>query len=379
MKLSAAIWLVLWFVCQLPNFEATAFAQSDARVHAVELEQQGRNAEAEEVWRDIVASHPDSAEALAHIGLLEARQDHYGDAIVYYRKALRIRPAYPGLQLDLGLAYFKAGRFREAAQCFQSELRKKQGDQRLTILLGMAFYGFKDYAAAIPYLKQAAARDPQNLPLRLDLAHSCLWAKQFPCVLSVYKQILTLNAESAEADMLAGEAMDAMGNEAGAVEQFRAAERANPNEPNVHFGLGYLLWTQKQYDEAAKEFRAELENNPRNAQVRAYLGDVMIRENDFAGAGPMLEQAIAADPSSALSYLDLGIVYANAGRSTDALEAFQKAIALDPKDVDAHWRLAKLYQSMGKREEAKAEFAKVSAMKREQDANGGRKPLTILR
>ena len=41
--------------------------------------------------------------------------------------------------------------------------------------------------------------------------------------------------------MLAGEALDEMKDKAGATQQFRAAVKADPKEPNVHFGLGYLL------------------------------------------------------------------------------------------------------------------------------------------
>src|SRR5271165_4513952 len=161
----------------------------------------------------------------------------------------------PSLQLNLGLALFKAGKFQEAIQPFNAELIKHPGDQRLTILLGMSHYGMGDYAGAIPYLQEAVKKDTQSLPLRLTLAHSCLWTKQYQCVLDVYKQILDLNAESAEADMLAGEALDEKGDNAGATEQFRAAVRANPKEPNVHFGLGYLLWAQSRFAEAAPEFQ----------------------------------------------------------------------------------------------------------------------------
>src|ERR1700735_5246810 len=106
----------------------------------------------------------------------------------------------------------------------------------------MSYYGAADYAGAGPDLRDAVARDPQNLPYRLVLAHSCLWSKQYQCVLDVYHQILTLNAESAEADMLAGEALDEMKDDDGALEQFRAAAKADPRMPEVHFGLGYLLW-----------------------------------------------------------------------------------------------------------------------------------------
>jgi len=363
-KRQSQTWLllgVLWVV--IPGTTILS-AQDSARQNAMALEQRGQNAEAEQAWQNIARSNPKSAEAFAHLGLIEARQERYDDAIANYRKALALNPGMPGLQMNLGLALFKAKDFRESIKPFTSELKKHPDDQRLTILLGMAHYGMGDYFVAIPYLRKAAERDPQSLPLRLALAHSCLWSKQNQCVLDVYKQILDLNAESAEADMLAGEALDETGDNAGATELFRAAVRSNPKEPNVHFGLGYLLWTQNHYPEAAKEFQAEIDNDPNHLQARAYLGDSYVHLSDYAKALPELEKAVA-DPSFALVHLDLGIVYAEEGRKDDAISELQKAIALDPKDVAPHWRLAKLYQSTGRKEDAKAEFAKASAMDKE--------------
>ena len=340
-------------------------AQGTDRDRALALEQSGQNVEAEQIWSAISQAEAQNVESLAHIGLLEARQEHYEAAIDHYRKALALNPAFPGLQMNLGLALFKAASFPEAIKTFSAEIRKHPGDQRLTILLGMAHYGMGDYLVAVPYLKEAASKDPQNLPLRLTLAHSCLWSKQFDCVLDVYKEILALNAESPEADMLVGEALDEKGDNTGAIEQFRAAAKAKPTEPNVHFGLAYLLWKQSQFDEAAKEFQAELDNDPTHAEARAYLGDCYVELNDYAKAKPELEKSVTADTSFALIHRDLGIVYANMGRDDDAVRELLTAIALDPKDVAPHWRLAKLYQSMGKREESKIEFAKASAMKKE--------------
>ena len=343
-----------------------AMAQNP-RQDALALESQGQNAEAERIWQQIAKSDPHNAEALAHVGLLEARQEHYDQAVTYYRQALVIDPSFPNLEMNLGLALFKSNRFQEAIKPFTVELEKHPGDQRLTILLGMTHYGMGDYLVAIPYLKQAAKMDPQSLPLRLTLAHSCLWSKQYQCVLDVYQQILSLNADSAEADMLAGEALDEEGKISEATEQFRAAVKANPKEPNAHFGLGYLLWEQKHYDDAAKEFLAELENDPASLQARAYLGDTYVELNDYAKAQAELEKVAADDPSTAFVHRDLGVVYADLGRKDDAITELQKAIALDPKDVAPHWRLARLYQSMGRKDEAKAEFDKASAMHKEAD------------
>ncbi len=213
---------------------ATSWAdgQTSTRAQAIALEQQGRNAEAEEAWKAIAEEHPNEPEAFAHIGLLESRQEKYTAAIENYCKALKLAPSMVGLEMNLGLAYFKANQFPDAIKAFSTELQKQPPNspaaQRLSILLGMAHYGMGDYFVAIPYLQRAADDDPQSLPLRLTLAHSCLWSKQYDCVMAVYKEILALNAESAEADMLAGEALDEKGDDAGAIEQFRSAAKANP-------------------------------------------------------------------------------------------------------------------------------------------------------
>lgn len=341
------------------------------RQKAIALEQEGKNAEAAAAWREVIKAQPSSAEAYAHLGFLEARQQHYKEAIPSYRKALALNPSMPGLQMNLGLALFKAGELKDSLRIFSS-LRKSEPSGsaealRLDTLIGLSHYGLEDYSAAVPYLKEATSADPQNLPFRLFLAHSCLWSKQFQCVLDVYHEILLLNAESAEADMLAGEALDATNDHAGAVQQFRAAVKANPKEPNAHFGLGYLLWTQNQYEEAASEFEAELSSVPTHVQALVYLADTNIKLNQPEVALPLIKKAIQLNPRIELAHLDLGIVYAGKGQKEEAIQELKKAVALAPADVNPHYRLARLYQSMGRNSEADAEFQKTKSLTKAAD------------
>lgn len=350
--------------------QAANDSQSQRKI-ALALEQQGKNAEAEAAWRRYLKDHPTSPEPYAHIGLLEARQERYKEAVPFYRKALAMNPTIPGLRMNLGLALFKGGELKQAIAEFEPLLAKQPSDsaesQRLTILIGMARYGLAEYAEAVPYLKQAAANDAQNLPLRMTLAHSCLWSKQYQCVLDTYHEILMLGAESAEADMLAGEALDAMKKTFDAIQQFRAAVKADPKLQGAHFGLGYLLWTQKQFTEAASEFQAELAINPDHAQSMAYLADIDLQKQNTDAALPLLEKAIHYDPGIEQAHLDLGILYADAGRSEDAQRELMEAGKLDPGDVNVHWRLGRLYRSMGKTDEAKAEFSKANQINKKAD------------
>lgn len=359
------------FATVLPCAAQARPVPETGRQTALALEQQGKNQQAEAEWKAVLKVHPNSPEPLAHIGLLEARQEHYKEAVPFYRKALAIDPSVPGVRLNLGLALFKAGELKEAIPEFETARKSVPGDspnaQRLTILIGMAYYGLAEYPKAVPYLKQAAADDPNNLPLLLALAHSDLWSKQYQNVLDVYHRILTLNPDSAEADMLAGEALDEMKDNEGSTKMFRAAVKANPKEPNAHFGLGYLLWTQKQYPEAAEEFRAELENDPNHEQAMLYLADADIQMNKQSDAEPLLRRVVLSDSSLGLAHLDLGIIASDAGRNEEALKELMLAEKQMPNEVNVHWRLARLYRAMGNKTQAKVEFDKANTLNKQAD------------
>ena len=341
-------------------------SMNQQRTTALQLEENGQIAEAEGAWHAIIRINPSDADAYAHLGLLEARQEHYGAAVPLYRKALALNPAMPGVRLDLGLALFKTGALKAAIDTWSPLLKGSASSSpdavRLNILMGMAHYGLGEYAAAVPYLRKVTTSDSQNLPYRLMLAQSCMWSKQYQCVLDTYHQILDLNAESAEADMLAGEALDQMHNHQGALDQFRAAVKADPKAPNAHFFLGYMLWTDNEFEQAAQEFQAELANVPDSAQALAYLADADIHLGKKDEALQLAEKAIQIDPGGVKAHVDLGILYGDLGRQEDAVKEFKAAIKLAPDYQDPHWRLARLYQAMGKHEEAKAEFEKTKAL-----------------
>jgi tetratricopeptide (TPR) repeat protein len=358
-------------VLAVASLNTPVWSQSTTEEAAVSLERQGKTVEAEDAWKALSKAQPANPLPFAHLGLLEARQEHYTQAIAFYRKAMVLSPALPGLQLNLGLAYFKDGDYQKAIASFaplhKAAAPETDDAQRLTVLLGMSHYGLGEYAAAVPFLKDASEHDAQNLPLLLTLAHSCLLSSQYPCVLDAFHKMVALNANSAEAEMLEGEALDEMKDTLGATREFRAAVQANPKEPNVHFGLGYLLWTQGQTQEAAQQFQAELDNDPEHTQAMLYLADSDIQMGHMDAALPLLEKLVKLNPKSAMGHMDLGIVYADASRNSEALAEFKTAIALKPDDVNAHYRLGRLYRTMGKTAEAKAEFDKSKGLNQAAD------------
>ena len=146
-----------------------------------------------------------------------------------------------------------------------------------------------------------------------------------------------------------------------AIKEFALAAKNAPGQPDVHFGLGYLYWKEKRYEEAAHEF-AELKNNPKQAQALTYLGDVQMKAGQTAEAEATLQKAVGLDKGLHLAHLDLGILYQADKRDDAAVAEFRAAIRADAGSYDAHYHLARLLKQTGHQAEAEKEFATVSKL-----------------
>jgi tetratricopeptide (TPR) repeat protein len=301
----------------------------------------------------------------ARSGVALARQQQYEAAIRHYRAAIALDPHLPGLDLDLGLAYFKLNRFADAATALERAVTADPGGFQAHTLLGMSYYGCGKYREAAAQLARAASSDPENMELHYSLAQSYLWSGQYQAALDEFRRLANQRPDSAPVHMLLGEALDAAQNAAAATAEFEAAARISPQQPDVHFGLGYLYWKQKRYAEAGKQFEAELAGVPDHTQALAFLGDVEMRAGNEAQAKQHLSRALRPDGKIRLAHLDLGILLAD--RQPQAAAAhFQEAIRFDPRKTDAHYRLARLWLSMNRKPEADAELARVKRLQEEQ-------------
>jgi len=162
--------------------------------------------------------------------------------------------------------------------------------------------------------------------------------------------------------MLLGEALDGLDKTPEAIIEFEAAAKADPRSPNVNFGLGYLYWKLRRYDQAATAFENEIANDPQNAQALAYLGDVELKRENSDKALSLLTRAIALRSDLRIAQLDCGVLLTQQKKYPEALAALRRAEQLDPEHPEVHFRLGRLYQAMGDKASAQKEFARVQRL-----------------
>lgn len=113
------------------SFESTNGAMEVARTHA----RHGRLPEAERLYQQIVAEHPDNIEALRFLANAALSRNEPGQAVGLLSRAAQVDRNNTGVLLELGLAYRNAQRMDEARSVFEGIIESSHGGNTTARLL----------------------------------------------------------------------------------------------------------------------------------------------------------------------------------------------------------------------------------------------------
>jgi spermidine synthase len=139
--------------------------------------------------------------------------------------------------------------------------------------------------------------------------------------------------------------------------------------------LGYIAWSEGNYDEAVRRFRQVLQHDPRHASSYIHLGvsyaalerfDASIAAYEEAkhlraDLAPVVAQSVdlverlrraKEHPRDPAAHARLGELYASDGRFDRAIECYERVTALSPESAPAFFALARAYEAEGRDAEA---------------------------
>lgn len=133
------------------------------------------------------------------------------------------------------------------------------------------------------------------------------------------------------------------GDNAGAIQKYRAMLKLAPHLAPAYNNLGMLLFTQRDYAQAAKVLEQGLKLNPDMPTASAMLGMSYAQMGENEKAEPLLEAAVRANPNDENAQMALARVLIGLKKYDAATPYLRSYLDRNPKDTQAWYLLGKTY------------------------------------
>jgi protein O-GlcNAc transferase len=240
----------------------------------------------------------------------------------------------------------------------------------------------------------AASLQPSSLPLAMTISEAFQMALQrhqagrFAEAEALYRQILTVQPEHADALHLLGvaahqtgrhdlavgwirqaialnpkhstaysnlgEVCRALGRMDEAIDAYRRAIELKPDHTEAHNNLGVALKAAGRMDEAIAAYRRTLELRPDYPEAHNNLGNALAGQGKIEEAIAMYRRALELKPDYAEACNNLGTELAGQRKLGEAIAVYQRALKLRPDYPEAHNNLGVALKDLGELDEAMA-------------------------
>ena len=255
----------------------------------------GRFDDAIQAFSDVLASVPNSAEALYGTGKAYEGKQEYLSSVDFYKKSLRIDSNYTKSKKSI------------------SNVAKK--------------------------LYNSANQDYKNGNLEMALTK--------------YQQVLMINSRLYQAYFQMGVLQKKMGNLTLSIESYLKALNIKKTFDKGWYNLGLAYKENGDLENAKKSFEETVRLNKKYYKAHKSLGDLFIDLEDFDNAISSFKKAVEFKSNYSAAYHGLGVTYAKIGNYEKSAKSLSKAVELSPKEFLSWFHLAEAHNKLNDCESAK--------------------------
>ncbi|SMC28254.1 Predicted O-linked N-acetylglucosamine transferase, SPINDLY family [Andreprevotia lacus DSM 23236] len=239
------------------------------------------------------------------IALHHHRNGQLAQAEAIYRQILAVLPHHPDANYLLGRLALQCGQPGEAVRLAQRTIAAMTAGSMLYALLGEAQVQLGQHEAAIAAYRTALQLQPDLLDAWLELSQLLAALGRHDELIDAYQHILVLRPDMAAVHNNLGSLYKDAGNVRAALPCCRAAAANEPSQPVFQFNLANVCWELGELAEAETAYRRTLELGMADAVVWSSLGGVLQALKKPDEALDCWRKAIALDPADADARMQL--------------------------------------------------------------------------
>ena len=290
---------------------------------ALEHHKAGRLHRAEEMYRKVIAVHPDEPDALHLLSLIACRKGHYDVAERRVRRAIAVMSRAPAEFYDtLGGVLVAQGKAAEAVPFYQQALAFAPGRADTHKSLGSTLCSLGRAPEAAAHFEEALRLSPDDCTAYSNMGTVFLDRREPEKAARYFERAIELDPCCAEAWCNLGHALSEQGDQSRAIICLEKALAIQPNLAAAYDNMGCTYHRLGRMTEGLRCLEKALELAPDNPRVHNNLG------NNYK------EQL----------------------RLNEALAAWDRAIELQPNYYDALWNRSLVLFMVGQIERGWAEY-----------------------
>jgi predicted O-linked N-acetylglucosamine transferase (SPINDLY family) len=290
------------------------------------LHQQGRLAEAKQIYTQVLAKQPNCYDALHLVGTIALQNNDLIVALELISKAIEIKPDYAEAWNNRGYAYNELKSYEEALASYDRAINIKP-----------------DYAAA-----------------QSNRGNTLNTLKRYEEALASYDRAIEIKPDYAEAWNNRGYALNNLKRYEEALVSYDRAVEIKPDYPAAWSNRGVVLNNFKRYEEALASYNRAIQIKPnlREIEIEAWSNRGVALNNlkRYEQALVSYSRAIEIEPDYALAWSNRGSVLNDLKRHEEALGNCERAIEIKPDYAEAWSNRGNALNDLKRYEQALASF-----------------------
>ena len=254
---------------------------------------------AEKYFQLAIDQEPAMANALYQYGLFMEEKGDIENALIHYRKALKIDKNLYEAHEPLGKILEKTGDLDGAIAEYSLALKSDKKNYSLHLTLGSILLNSNDPSKANFYFKRALSLIPRDFKAHVKVA-GMLMGK------GMIDESLTL---------------------------YETASSIDPQNSKVYSEMGKAYLEKQDMGAALKFFKKSVKLQPENAENQYQFGKLLLQAKEFNNARQALEKALSLRDNHPPTYYELGLALLEEFNAKDAEVVFRKAVAGDSKNI----------------------------------------------
>jgi tetratricopeptide (TPR) repeat protein len=320
-------------------------------------------ADAEAIFRDLLAEHPTDKEVLHSLGLLCLATNRMEEAATLLAGAEAQDPASAAIAATLGQALLHLRRDTEALASLDRAIALEPAFAEARLNRGVALSRLARHVEALAEIDQALVWAPLHAEASNMRGVVLMALGRLPEALTSFARAVALRAGFTDALFNHGTTLYTLGHDADAVASFDRLLALCPDHTDGLLNRGNALLGVGRVADGLADYRAMQALLPDHPEININIGTALQRLDRHAEALASFYAAVALAPDHPAAHNNRGNALVALDRPDEALAAYEQALVLDPRHAESHYNRANLLQMLDRLQEALAGYDRALALR----------------